>query len=539
MSAAANTIPTAPTKTTAIAATMIALDKLHESPFNKRRTWGNLNELADSIKELGVLEPLLARAHPKKAGEHELVFGHRRYRAAKLATVPSVPVQVRTLTDEETVRIQVVENLQRTDLHPLEEAESFEQALKIGHLTAEDLAAKLGKSRSHVFQRLKLLTLCDKVREAFAKDEIAASVALYIARIPVAKLQIEALKDCLGDEWHGPLSVRRAHEHITQQFMLNLDAAPFSRDDATLLPKAGTCTACPKRTGNQGELFADVTSGNACTDPPCFQQKKEAHTKRRLKLAEDQGQKVLEGKAAEEATRYGSSFIKLDEKCYDDPKNRTYRELTKGADLEVTLAKDKSGEVHELVPRAAATKVLPKKAAADRRSDAGNGSSFRNEAKKRQQAAERKRVRTLAVLAAVVDAAEKKLDAATFWPFLADLTIRAAGADALREVTKRRGIEVPKPKPGSYSNDGNEKALRKALDAMPSVQARGLAVELALSHGTFHFGEYGGGELGRSLTAAAEYYRVNVEKVGKAAVVAANEKKAARKKPSKKAKGKS
>lgn len=514
----------------------IPLAKLHESPFNKRRVWGDVDGIAASMREHGVLENLYARPHPTERGQYELVFGHRRFRAAKLAELKTVPCVVRELTDAQVVEAQCIENGQRQDVHPLDEAESFEQLMKVGKATADEVAAKLGKSRSHVFQRLKLLSLCEKVRKAFAEDQISASVALCIARIPGEKLQLDALKE-MNPVWRqDPIGAREALRIVQERFMLRLADAPFDRGDATLVASAGTCAACPKRTGNQAELFADVSSADICTDPNCFAEKKSAHTVRLLKAAKKEGKTVLEGKAGEQAVQQAhysgssSKFVDLDQRCYEDPKSRTYRALLKKADVPVIVAKDARGAVHELVPRADVAKAIksvvkiPEKAS----------NPMRDDEKKRRLASERKRVKTLAIVAAIVGKAEKKVEGENFWPFLAALLIPGADSEALNEIVKRRGL-VLEDKKKVYGRATGETPLLKALESMTHVEAKGLAMEVASSFGGFCFGSYGGDALGKGVVAAAKYYAVDVTKVGAAAVAAATAAKAAKKRAPKKA----
>jgi len=276
-------------------------DHLYPSPFHKRRAWGDLDELAKTILEVGIVEPLLARALGDDASAgYELVFGHRRLRAVALARAKGwtggVPVRVAPLTDADVVTIMAIENLARTDLHPLEEAEEYEQLIKVAKIRAEDIGARVGKSRSHVYGRIKLLNLCPKARKAFAEDAISPSIALYVARIPHATLQIEALKVLVRHKEDDPVGARQAFRIIEGRFMLRLADAPWDRGDAELLPAAGSCVDCGKRTGNQRELFADVASGDVCTDPVCFADKRKAHEARHRAELKAKGVKVLEGK---------------------------------------------------------------------------------------------------------------------------------------------------------------------------------------------------------------------------------------------------
>jgi ParB/RepB/Spo0J family partition protein len=353
--------------------TRLALAELADSPFLKRKTWGNLDELAASIRSTGILENLLAR--PAAKG-FELVFGHRRKRAAIKAEALVAPVKVVELSDAQVVELQAIENAQRTDLHPLEEAEEYEQLVKVGGIRPEDIGVRIGKSRSHVYGRLKLLNLCPEARKAFAAGDVLPSVALYIARLPHAKLQLEALKHLKPHYKDSePTSAREAFRVIENRFMLRLADAPFDRSDAALLPAAGSCTDCGKRTGNQKELFSDVASGDVCTDPTCFASKRAANEKAKRRELEGTGVRVLESKPRP----YGgaelpSGFERLDEKHHDYANKKvdgkTAAELMKAAEIvrpERVVTFDEKGKVVELVPAAAVAaavrKLSPKKKA--------------------------------------------------------------------------------------------------------------------------------------------------------------------------------
>lgn len=502
--------------TTAQTILAVPLAKIHESPTNSRRTWGNLEELATSIASVGVLEPGLARPHPSKGDHFELVFGHRRLRASALAKSTSMPLIVRHLTDEQAIEIQAIENLQRTDLHELEEAEGYEQLVKLGW-SAETIAEKIGKSRSYVFGRLKLLALSAKLREAFYKGRFGFSVALYLARLPNEDLQAQAWKR-LDFRDGDPVSARHAFDVIDREFMCRLSEAKWDKKEAALVPQAGACTECPKRTGNQRELFGDVKSADVCTDPSCFQAKKAADNKRRLALFVEKGAEVLVGKEAEKLFPggYGLShtapFVELGAANYEDPKHRTWRALLKGEDLALTVAVDAKGELHELVPRSAVAKLVK---------SARKDSGLDKEDAKRRADAKRKRIRTLAVLEVVVAKAEAKEPGkgSGFWHLMAALLHRAAGADSHLEIAKRRGLAGEKTANRSaYIEHG--KAIVKALKAMGEAEARGLALEYAASAGGFSFGPYSGKELGAGLVAAAKFYRVDVAKIGAAALEA-------------------
>jgi len=520
----------------------LPIDKLHESPFNRRRAWGNLDELAASIQKVGLLEELLARPHPSRKGEFELVFGHRRLRAAKLAGVAAVPSKVRPMSDDAVLDAQIIENLQREDVHPLDEAETYEQHIA-GGKTATEIAARVGKHPSYVHQRLRLLTLCEDVRAAYAADRISTAVAILIARLPSHTAQIEALEDVGGTQYRPAATLAEARQVIESSFLLRLADAPFDRSE---------CARCPSRTGNQPELFGDVANADTCTDRGCFEAKTKAHHEGLLENAKTRGLPVLTGRVAVNAISDAgwsrtSEYIDLDrevrgvgdEELFDDddgedagfddekprpepPPRKTYRELLAGAALDVTIAQDSAGKVHELVPRALVAAVLPSEAP-----KGGRVHPTVDFAKEQREKAAKQRAKTLALIGAIVDQAGAKGDAESgFWHFLGHLLIEHAHHDTRSEVCKRRRLEVPEVKRlyGSGKSYDYEKALGTALDSANAGAQKALCVELLVSRTAF-FGE----GLTKQLKAAVSYYEIDTKKVY------ADAKKSAAKKPAKKA----
>ena len=258
------------------------------------------------MKQQGILQNLILRPKDKK---HEIVAGERRYLAAKIAELKTVPAVVRDLSDEQVIEIQLIENLQRADVHPMEEAEGYEQLMKAFGHPIEEIYNRVSKSRSYVYGRLKLLDLNEKCREAFYKDKISASIALLIARIPAPPLQNRALSAMsVGDQC---VSFRRAKDIIHRNFMLRLNEAPFGLDDETLVKPAGSCKTCPYRTGNDPDLFGDVKGANTCTLPSCYEKKVKAHGRRLLRDAEKENRVVISGKEAS-AARARTLHKKLD-----------------------------------------------------------------------------------------------------------------------------------------------------------------------------------------------------------------------------------
>jgi ParB/RepB/Spo0J family partition protein len=266
----------------------IPLEQIRPNQWNRKHGGFNkakLQELADSVKAVGVLHPALVRFNPVSphANEpNELVAGERRWRAAKLAGLATLPCVVREIDDITVMKIQTIENLQREDIHPLDEAEGYARLIAKGDYDVELLAKEVGRSPSYVYQRLKLQDLVEPGRKMLDAGKIQAGHAILIARLQPAQ-QKEILGSYLfrrGEE----ISVRDIDSHIRQRILLDLSRASFKRDDAELDPKAGPCATCPKRTGYQPALFADVCNGGKkdyCTDPPCFHGKLEALVQRR------------------------------------------------------------------------------------------------------------------------------------------------------------------------------------------------------------------------------------------------------------------
>jgi ParB family transcriptional regulator, chromosome partitioning protein len=255
---------------------------LTESASNPRKRFdeNSLSELAASFKTQGILAPLLVRELDES--KYEVVAGARRLRAAKLAELEKVPVRVVKLTDAEAVEAQCVENLQREDIHPLEEALGFKSLLELGEpYNIAHIAARAGKSEAYIYGRLKLADLIPPVAEAFLKDEITIGHALLIAKLQASQQQ-EAFAAAFRGMWTSEgnsqvlIPVRELAAWIESNILLQLASVPFDKQDETLVTAAGSCVNCPKRTGFNKLLFADVRK-DSCTDPQCFRAKVDAH----------------------------------------------------------------------------------------------------------------------------------------------------------------------------------------------------------------------------------------------------------------------
>lgn len=312
----------------------IPWSQLHDSPLQYRQTYSDatIAEIAASIIATGrIQQPLVVRlAYPNPLFRDqydaqdgfEIVFGHTRKRAGIAAGLSGAPCVVRNMTDAQVRAAQAAENIARSDVHPIEEAEGFRAMIDAGDATADELAVQLGKSRSHVYGRLKLLALCPEVRRAVLAGEVGTEVGLLIARVGSAKLQTKALgyikSKYYSLEDGGKKSFRQIRDLLNERFTLELKSAIFDIDDEMLLPSAGYCGRCPKRSGNAPEfddLLAEPgkpgdhysrsamrhSGADICTDPDCFDAKKRAHLAREVDKLQQQGKTVITGNKARAA----------------------------------------------------------------------------------------------------------------------------------------------------------------------------------------------------------------------------------------------
>ena len=160
----------------------IKISDIWSNPYQPRKTFDEttLQELADSIKEHGIIEPVIVK---KAIKGYELVAGERRTKAAKLAGLETIPAIIKDFNDQEMMEIALIENIQREDLNPIDEANAYQKIIELGHLTQEEFAKKFGKSRSHVTNMLGLLKLPFSVKELVEKKELSMGHARALSKI--------------------------------------------------------------------------------------------------------------------------------------------------------------------------------------------------------------------------------------------------------------------------------------------------------------------------------------------------------------------
>ncbi len=214
--------PAKPSETGSGGPTEIEIDKIRRNPKQPRRTFDEaaLQELADSLKAKGVLQPILVRPDPKEKNEYQIIAGERRWRAARLAGLTRIPAVIRETDELELLEIGIIENVQRADLNPIEEAEAYEALMKRFGRTQDSLATSVGKSRVHITNTLRLLQLPEGAREQVRTGKITAGHA----RAALGAPDPEALIDLAVEKG---LTVREVEAH-----------AKAAREDAPLETKS-------------------------------------------------------------------------------------------------------------------------------------------------------------------------------------------------------------------------------------------------------------------------------------------------------------
>lgn len=276
----------------------IDVDLLIPTPDNPRVFPKNdaknesLLQLAESIRMDGVLEPLLARPHPDKTrrGKFDLRAGERRLRAAKLAGLKTVPVLVRPMSDQQAMRVTFAENDNQAPLHPLEQARAVKTLLDKG-FTYEQIESEMRHSRRYLLRLVQLNNLSPKWRKLLSEHEtvrqaFSGAHLEKIARHP-RTIQDELLTkmNYKNAVLENPFGAAADLHRELRDFLHILDAAPWKKDDSALLPAAGSCANCEKRSDRIPELFDDddfadhngkVKKGARCLDSGCFDAKMRA-----------------------------------------------------------------------------------------------------------------------------------------------------------------------------------------------------------------------------------------------------------------------
>lgn len=494
----------------------IPLSSIVESPTNPRKRFDEaaLRELAESIKSKGLIEPAIVRP---LADGYELVVGARRFRASGLAGLSTLLCIVRDLTDREVAEVQLDENGQRADVHPLEEADAYQHLRTQGAEVAE-LAARTGKGVAYVEQRLRFVSLIPEAREAFLSEQLSAGIALLIARLTPER-QVKALAAFTSPQQFSsaPWTVADAQRWIRREFHRQLGQAPFDPTDATLVPAAGACVGCAKNTATQGSLFSDFTAVAECTDGDCWKSKESERWARATAPAKAEGKKVL---APEEAASVltmcgppGKGYVRPSDKPADVSNGRrTWAEILKKSPPQVSVAlSPRSGEVQELIAPAdlkAAMKACkverkkPENAAPARRTDDGMTWQERQDLKRKVSNELQRQVD---------DAATAKPLDDTFWPFLVRAVARAC-PDTTQGIAARRELKTDRTLIARRI-DPTDAAIDALSEQLTSIAARGFIAETLVAAALVYDDTWGpDNEL---LTMVLGYYGVDPEETAR------------------------
>ncbi|WP_299555268.1 ParB/RepB/Spo0J family partition protein [Seonamhaeicola sp.] len=240
----------------------LPIGKIKPDPNQPRKTFDEkqLIELSQSIKKHGVLQPITVRP---MNGHYLIVMGERRYRANKLADNKSIPCIVKAFEDNDVLEVQIIENLQRKDVEPTEEAEAI--AYLSDKYAPSEIAQRLGRTDNFIRQRLKLAGLIEGFKHFVRNGEMTISLGVGVALFEPEEQQM--MLEAMGDDFNAH-QINRMIKNQSYDLLM----APFDVDDKTLIAKVGDCNSCPFNAANQGNLFGEGKM--VCTKASCYEAKK-------------------------------------------------------------------------------------------------------------------------------------------------------------------------------------------------------------------------------------------------------------------------
>ena len=292
---------------------LINLSEIRPSKLNPRKTFSedSIAELAESIGNMGVLQPIIVRPIPDKKTKFEIVCGERRYRASIVAGHETIPAILRVLTDTDAFELMITENLQREDVKPLEEAEAYQKLITKMKYDITSLCHRFAKSETYIRHRIKLNDLIPDFRNLLESEEINISMALEICKID-DKYQRLFFDECYAKEsyWGQPKNLKEIKYKIANNFTNLLSTAKFSliNDEFS---HAGPCSTCLKNTACNGLLFPDEPESGRCMDKECFDSKTKQHIISLAKTIQENepGILIVEGKYANMADDFLNNLI--------------------------------------------------------------------------------------------------------------------------------------------------------------------------------------------------------------------------------------
>lgn len=423
----------------------LPLAMVEESPLNYRKRLDGIldGEFLASLRSQGQLTPGLVRPRYNGQGDvvsYELAAGARRRRGLLAIGADVMLCQVREMTDREFLEAMVTENLQRTDPHPLDEAAAYAQLAELGYDIPE-IALRVGKSASYVHQRLKLGDLIPAAQKDFLEGKLLLGHALLLARRTAA--QQEGLLARTVYDWRKQaIPVKDLEDRIDSDFHVSLSKAPFKLEDEQLVPAAGACLTCPKRSGTFPDLFTEVKGTNTCTDRQCHDGKVRAHVAQRVKAATEAGKELVTL-----SERYGDRTAPVRPgKALNHSQWREAQKGEAGAVQGIRVDGDAAGRTVSVildVPKAGAPKKKPRAAPAQ--------DTFAAREKRRQAIA----VREVPIRRAIAEALLAKAGTAPVTPALMPYLLRGLfdwdraggtiGEVMPADLAVLLGVEKPKP----------------------------------------------------------------------------------------------
>ena len=281
-----------------------------EMNYRKKMDKQNLDELTESVRQKGILQPIIVRP-VKGNGKYEIIAGHRRYRAATAAGLETIPAIIDEFDDEAALEVAMTENSQREDVNPIDEAIGFKRMTDAG-TEAETIAARIGRTVGYVLGRVKLLDLCKEAQQAILKGKISLGHAQVLLRLRSKTEQrplLSAMLDGDGMTVSGAKSIVRRHS-------LSLNLAPFDREE---------CLSCQYRSGNQAMLFPELKDTDECSDPACYSKKIQAHYEASAKEKEKLGFRVI--RSYEEIKELGGFNSKMNHRIVPKKNDADYQSV--------------------------------------------------------------------------------------------------------------------------------------------------------------------------------------------------------------------
>lgn len=316
----------------------VPLKEIHTNLGNTRKkphSRESISELAESMKSVGIINPLTIIVHE---GKKELVSGWRRFDAANFAKLKHVPVREAKTDVKGAKLIQFIENCQREDIDALEERDAFNEWLGNG-LKAADIAAMIGVSEKYVYQRISLNRLISDVEKIFSEGSITLTTALEFCKLAPNRqtdlLMLITQPGMTPDQSATYSNDTRTIRKFITDISTDLNVAVFDTNDETLVENVPACVNCQKRSGCMKTLFGDITNDDICFDRDCFAIKTQTHFSQQAKNLEAEGKTVyrITNQHYSNESAQGSGFdysahqitaIRVDEPGYDDVETEVY-----------------------------------------------------------------------------------------------------------------------------------------------------------------------------------------------------------------------